>query len=113
MFEGTYTPPLYLDLYNFHDGAQKDIFENTTNAGSSVSGSAVGRAVQPPQPPSSSSSEPTAKSSSDASPPSQETKGSSHSRDYPRNEVRAHAEERALRRTWGAYHRRSVGKHHP
>jgi len=32
MLEGTYTPPLYLDLYNFHDGAQNDIFENTTDA---------------------------------------------------------------------------------
>jgi hypothetical protein len=31
MLEGTYTPPLYLDLYNFHDGAQMDIFENTTD----------------------------------------------------------------------------------
>jgi hypothetical protein len=33
MLEGTYTPPLYLDLYNFHDGAQNDIFENTTDTG--------------------------------------------------------------------------------
>jgi hypothetical protein len=33
MFEGTYTPPLYQDLYNFHDGAQNDIFENTTDSG--------------------------------------------------------------------------------
>jgi len=31
MQEGTYTPPLYQDLYNFHDGAQNDIFENTTD----------------------------------------------------------------------------------
>jgi hypothetical protein len=31
MLEGTYTPPLYLDLYNFHDGAQHDIYENTTD----------------------------------------------------------------------------------
>jgi len=30
MHEGTYSPPLYLDLYNFHDGAQNDIFENST-----------------------------------------------------------------------------------
>ena len=36
MLEGTYTPPLYLDLYNFHDGAQNDIFENTTDTGSSA-----------------------------------------------------------------------------
>jgi hypothetical protein len=28
MFEGYYSPPLYLDLYNFGDGAQDDIFEN-------------------------------------------------------------------------------------
>jgi hypothetical protein len=33
MLEGTYTPPLYLDLYNFHDGPQNDIFENTTDTG--------------------------------------------------------------------------------
>lgn len=33
MDEGTYTPPLYQDLYNFHDGAQNDIFENTTDTG--------------------------------------------------------------------------------
>ncbi|KAI9066335.1 hypothetical protein FKP32DRAFT_1674072 [Trametes sanguinea] len=26
MFEGTYSPPFYLDLYNFKDGAQNDIF---------------------------------------------------------------------------------------
>ncbi|OBZ72041.1 hypothetical protein A0H81_07553 [Grifola frondosa] len=26
MFEGTYAPPFYLDLYNFKDGAQDDIF---------------------------------------------------------------------------------------
>ncbi|KAI0749618.1 hypothetical protein C8Q80DRAFT_635313 [Daedaleopsis nitida] len=26
MFEGTYAPPYYLDLYNFKDGAQNDIF---------------------------------------------------------------------------------------
>ena len=26
MFEGTYAPPVYLDLYNFKDGAQDDIF---------------------------------------------------------------------------------------
>ena len=26
MFEGTYSPPFYLDLYNFKDGAQDDIF---------------------------------------------------------------------------------------
>jgi hypothetical protein len=31
MFEDYYKPPLYLDLYNFRDGAQNDIFENTTN----------------------------------------------------------------------------------
>ncbi|KAI0059260.1 hypothetical protein BV25DRAFT_1918716 [Artomyces pyxidatus] len=30
MFEGTYTPPLYTDLYNFRDGAQNDIFVNST-----------------------------------------------------------------------------------
>ena len=26
MFEDTYAPPVYLDLYNFKDGAQDDIF---------------------------------------------------------------------------------------
>ena len=26
MFEGTYAPPYYTDLYNFKDGAQNDIF---------------------------------------------------------------------------------------
>ena len=26
MFEGTYAPPFYLDLYNFKGGAQDDIF---------------------------------------------------------------------------------------
>ena len=26
MFEGTYAPPFYTDLYNFRDGAQNDIF---------------------------------------------------------------------------------------
>ena len=26
MYEGTYAPPFYLDLYNFKDGAQDDIF---------------------------------------------------------------------------------------
>ena len=26
MFEGTYAPPRYLDMYNFKDGAQNDIF---------------------------------------------------------------------------------------
>jgi hypothetical protein len=31
MFEGTYTPPLYNDLYHFLDGAQNDIFENSTS----------------------------------------------------------------------------------
>ncbi|KAF8501716.1 hypothetical protein F5888DRAFT_1941595 [Russula emetica] len=55
MLEGTYTPPLYRDLYNFHDGGQNDIFENTTDT----------------------------------------------------------SEERALRRAWGAHHRRSVGNYHP
>ncbi|EKM57794.1 uncharacterized protein PHACADRAFT_251644 [Phanerochaete carnosa HHB-10118-sp] len=29
MFEGTYSPPRYLDMYNFPDGAQFDIFENS------------------------------------------------------------------------------------
>ncbi|KAF9012227.1 hypothetical protein BDZ89DRAFT_1142958 [Hymenopellis radicata] len=29
MFEGTYSPPLYLDRYNFLDGAQDDIFEDS------------------------------------------------------------------------------------
>ena len=29
MFEGTYSPPFYLDLYNFKDGAQNDIFQNS------------------------------------------------------------------------------------
>lgn len=26
MFEGTYSPPFYLDLYNFKNGSQDDIF---------------------------------------------------------------------------------------
>lgn len=63
MFEGTYTPPLYQDLYNFHDGAQNDIFTNTTST--------------------------------------------------RRSSDEVHTEERALRRAWGARHRRSVGKYHP
>lgn len=29
MFEGTYAPPFYNDLYNFKDGAQNDIFEDS------------------------------------------------------------------------------------
>ncbi|KAH0833490.1 hypothetical protein J3R83DRAFT_12614 [Lanmaoa asiatica] len=29
MFEGTYSPPFYNDLYNFEDGAQSDIFQNS------------------------------------------------------------------------------------
>ncbi|THH29437.1 hypothetical protein EUX98_g4761 [Antrodiella citrinella] len=29
MFEGQYAPPFYNDLYNFKDGAQNDIFENS------------------------------------------------------------------------------------
>lgn len=29
MFEGTYSPPRYTDMYNFKDGAQDDIFENS------------------------------------------------------------------------------------
>jgi hypothetical protein len=29
MFEGTYSPPFYNDLYNFRDGAQNDIFQNS------------------------------------------------------------------------------------
>jgi len=29
MFEGTYSPPFYLDLYNFKDGAQNDIFSDS------------------------------------------------------------------------------------
>ena len=29
MFEGTYSPPFYLDLYNFKDGAQDDIFADS------------------------------------------------------------------------------------
>ena len=56
MIEGTYTPPLYRDLYNFLDGAQNDIFENTTGTGSSA------RTLP----------------ASDASPPSQDIKAPSH-----------------------------------
>ncbi|CAL1716080.1 unnamed protein product [Somion occarium] len=33
MFEGTYSPPFYLDLYNFKDGAQDDIFEDSYPGG--------------------------------------------------------------------------------
>jgi len=29
MFEDTYAPPVYLDLYNFKDGAQDDIFSDS------------------------------------------------------------------------------------
>ena len=29
MFEDTYAPPIYLDLYNFRDGAQDDIFQDS------------------------------------------------------------------------------------
>ena len=29
MFEGTYSPPFYTDLYNFRDGAQDDIFQDS------------------------------------------------------------------------------------
>jgi len=29
MFEGAFSPPVYSDLYNFLDGAQDDIFENS------------------------------------------------------------------------------------
>ncbi|KZT07581.1 uncharacterized protein LAESUDRAFT_724528 [Laetiporus sulphureus 93-53] len=43
MFEGTYSPPFYNNLYNFLDGAQEDIFENsypdgipTPNANSTI-----------------------------------------------------------------------------
>jgi hypothetical protein len=76
MQEGTYTPPLYQDLYNFHDGAQNDIFENSTDTGPS---SAL---------------------------PASTARGYSN----PRDET--HAKKQALRRAWGAHHRRSVGKHH-
>jgi hypothetical protein len=80
MLEGTYTPPLYLDLYNFLDGAQNDIYENTTDTGSSRTLRVM--AAQPTQPTSPSSSQVTphgaSGTSSDASPPSQETQASSH-----------------------------------
>ncbi len=33
MFEGTYAPPFYLDLYNFKDGAQNDIFADSYPGG--------------------------------------------------------------------------------
>lgn len=29
MFEGTFSPPVYNDLYNFLDGSQDDIFEDS------------------------------------------------------------------------------------
>ena len=29
MNEGTFSPPVYTDLYNFRDGAQDDIFQNS------------------------------------------------------------------------------------
>ena len=32
MFEGYYSPPLYQDLYNFRNGAQNDIFEDSVIA---------------------------------------------------------------------------------
>ena len=76
MLEGTYTPPLYLDLYNFHDGAQNDIFVNTTDPGSSgtstLPASASRPAVLAAQP-----------SQSSSSAPSQETKASSHNSTGP------------------------------
>jgi len=70
MLEGTYTPPLYLDLYNFHDGPQNDIFVNTTDPGSSGTSTLPASASRPvlaAQP-----------SQSSSSAPSQETKASSH-----------------------------------
>lgn len=33
MFEGTYSPPRYLDMYNFKDGSQDDIFQNSYPSG--------------------------------------------------------------------------------
>ena len=33
MFEGTYSPPRYLDMYNFKDGAQNDIFQDSYPGG--------------------------------------------------------------------------------
>jgi hypothetical protein len=35
VFEGYYETPLYTELYHYLDGAQNDIFENSTDAGSS------------------------------------------------------------------------------
>jgi len=64
MNEGTYTPPLYLDLYNFLDGAQNDIFENTTGK-RSYEASSADLDAKPTQPSGSSSA------------PSQITQGSS------------------------------------
>ncbi|KAI0279745.1 hypothetical protein BGY98DRAFT_915518 [Russula aff. rugulosa BPL654] len=86
MFEGTYTPPLYRDLYNFLDGAQNDIFENTTGTGSSPRTlPAMGAHTQPSSSSSSQVTPPgTSGPSSDASPPSQDVKASSHnSQDRP------------------------------
>ncbi|KAI0703781.1 hypothetical protein BC835DRAFT_1410509 [Cytidiella melzeri] len=38
MFEGTYAPPRYLDMYNFLDGAQNDIFQDSYPSGIPVPG---------------------------------------------------------------------------
>lgn len=61
MFEGAHAPPFYLDLYNFPDGAQEDIFADallpifgpdgtqtgTQLAGIKGSGSSVVKVVTP------------------------------------------------------------------
>ncbi|KII89670.1 hypothetical protein PLICRDRAFT_108010 [Plicaturopsis crispa FD-325 SS-3] len=45
MFEGTYSPPYYNDLYDFKDGAQNDIFVSSNSSTSKSSRSEHGRAL--------------------------------------------------------------------
>ncbi|KAH9058370.1 hypothetical protein EDB87DRAFT_923260 [Lactarius vividus] len=90
MFEGTYTPPLYNDLYNFRDGAQNDIFQ-PGNSSTQPSGTTTTTSGTPtPTPvldktplggavPSSSSSSTTSSSSPPAPPPSSPAPPSSSS----------------------------------
>ncbi|CAL1716054.1 unnamed protein product [Somion occarium] len=74
MFEGTYSPPVYNDLYGFADGAQNDIFQAATVNGVSVFGDdpAAGGAppTNPPAPsPPASSAAPAASSPAQSSAP--------------------------------------------
>ncbi|CDO76981.1 hypothetical protein BN946_scf184298.g8 [Trametes cinnabarina] len=77
MFEGTYAPPFYLDLYNFKDGAQDDIFiDSYADIPPPSPNSTVVPVLQQPQGTktiASSSSAPSAASSSLPAPSSQPT----------------------------------------